>query len=114
MNAVPLLFAAQAALTKLEGNQEAWAEDVREMLLAVRKKIDECMCTKCEEVFEQEEWVAILERDGATFGDNEKVGWTMDSLLRGLTDKLAPLVYQVSGTSSFLTNGPLTPYYPFQ
>ena len=95
MNAVPLLFAAQSALSRLENSQEVWAEDVREMIHAVRKKIDDVLCTQCEEVFEQEEWVSILERHGTEFGDNEKVGWVMDSIMRGLNEKNAPLVYQV-------------------
>lgn len=95
MNVIPLLFAAQAALSRLENNNDTWAEDVREMILAVRKKIDDTMCNNCEEVFEQEDWVAILERDGAVFGDAEKVSWAMDALRRGLSEKTAGLVYQV-------------------
>lgn len=110
MNVIPLLFAAQGALTKLENNQELWAEEVREMIHTVRKKIDDTMCGSCEEVFEQEEWVSILERDGITFGDNEKVGWVMDSLRRGLSDKTAGLVYQVRCFPPASLSAALTPY----
>ncbi|KAG8906293.1 hypothetical protein FRB99_007162 [Tulasnella sp. 403] len=108
MNVIPLLFAAQGALQKLENNTERWAEDVREMVHSVRKRIDETICANCEEVFEQEEWVTILERDGAQFGDNEKVGWTMDSLRRGIGDKTAGLVYQTMVSAVLLRPHPTT------
>ncbi|KAG8945011.1 hypothetical protein FRC04_001266 [Tulasnella sp. 424] len=108
MNVIPLLFAAQAALTKLENNSEAWAEEVREMVHTVRKRIDDTMCTNAEEVFEQEEWLSILERDGAQFSDNEKVGWIMDSLIRGLNDKNAGMVYQTVVSAILLRADPNT------
>lgn len=112
MNVIPLLFAAQAALTKLENNSEAWAEEVREMVHTVRKRIDDTMCGNAEEVFEQEEWLSILERDGAQFSDNEKVGWVMDSLIRGLNDKNAGMVYQVGCLIFYSAAKCLTPAAP--
>ncbi|KAG8869256.1 hypothetical protein FRB98_002741, partial [Tulasnella sp. 332] len=112
INAIPLLFAAQAAMYKLENNHEGWAEEVREMILTVRKRIDDTMCNSCEEVFEQEEWVAILERDGAMFGDVEKVGWAMDSLRRGISERNAGFVYQASSCPLTLVSAILIRPHP--
>lgn len=94
-NIFPLLFAAQAALRKLEANTaEDWIDLVRELILQARKKIDEVLCTNAELAFEQEEWLAILERDGAKFGDAERINWITDSLHRGLNDRNAGRAYQ--------------------
>ncbi|KAG9034590.1 hypothetical protein FRB95_013043 [Tulasnella sp. JGI-2019a] len=108
INVIPLLFAAQAAMYKLENNHDGWAEEVREMILTVRKRIDDTMCNNCEEVFEQEEWVAILERDGAVFGDTEKVGWAMDSLRRGVNERNAGFVYQTLVSAVLIRPHPTT------
>jgi hypothetical protein len=97
-NLFPLLFAAHTALAKLEQPNvinEPWTETIRDMVLVERKKIDEVFCVKCEEVFEQEEWLAIIERDGVGFDDMDKLCWAMASLKRGLSDKTAGIVYQV-------------------
>ncbi|KAG8925168.1 hypothetical protein FRC02_009876 [Tulasnella sp. 418] len=96
INAIPLLFAAHGAYARLKGNSsgETWVDDVKDMVDVVVKKLNEVICTSCEEVFEQEEWVAILERDGVQFGDLEKVNWVMDAIRNGLNDKNAGLVYQ--------------------
>ncbi|KAG8977265.1 hypothetical protein FRB90_008867, partial [Tulasnella sp. 427] len=66
------------------------------------------MCSNAEEVFEQEEWLSILERDGAQFSDNEKVSWVMDSLIRGLNDKNAGMVYQTVVSAILLRADPNT------
>lgn len=97
-NVFPLLFAAEAALEKLEtpgAAEQPWAETVRELVLAARKKMDELICTSVEEAFEQEEWLTILERDGAGFNDVDQVRWVMDSIRRGLSESTAGTVYQV-------------------
>lgn len=97
-NVFPLLFAAEAALAKLEtpgASDQPWTETVRELVLAARKKMDELICTSVEEAFEQEEWLAILERDGAGFNDADQVRWVMDSIRRGLSESTAGTVYQV-------------------
>lgn len=97
-NLIPLLFAAEGALAKLETpgcNDQPWTELVHDLIIQARKKIDEVLCSRCEEIFEQEEWLAILERDGSQFDDGRKVAWTMDSLIRGLADSNAGTVYQV-------------------
>lgn len=107
-NLIPLLFAAEAALIKLESpgcNDQPWTELVRDLILQERKKIDDVLCSRCEEIFEQEEWLAILERDGSQFEDGRKVAWTMDSLLRGLADSNAGIVYQVSVSFSTRISG---------
>lgn len=97
-NIFPLLFASQAALAKLGAPgiaDQPWSEAIREQVLAARNKIDEVLCTSLEEALEQEEWLALLERDGAGFNDGDHVSFIMDSIRRGLTDNVTPMVYQV-------------------
>ena len=52
-----------------------------------------------EQCFEQAEWLAIIEADGAHFEDGEKVEQIMEALRRGLNEKNAAQLYQVSFTS---------------
>ena len=98
-NIIPLLFAANTALQRLEtpgSNDQPWSDATREIITQARKKIDDVLVSQCEEVFEQEEWLSILERDGVQFNDADKVRWVMDSIRRGLNDTNAGLLYQVS------------------
>lgn len=95
-NVFPMLFAAQAAMKKVENVIEGWAEVAREMVSAARKTMDEVLATQAEVCFEQEEWVAIMESDGARFEDAEKVEWVMEALGRGVSEKNAGMLYQVS------------------
>jgi hypothetical protein len=98
MNVFALLFAAHHALGRLNAIIDAWADTVREMVMNARKVIDETICTKAEECFEQEEWIELMNADGIRFEDGERVEWIMDSIKRGLTEKNAPTVYQVRTT----------------
>jgi hypothetical protein len=95
LNVFPLLFATHAGLAKLEGVVEPWAEVSRDMILAARKKIDEELCDKAAECFEQSEWLDIMEADGAHFEDGERVEWIMESVRRGMNEKNAAMLYQV-------------------
>ena len=86
---------AQAALKKLDTVIDTWGDTVRDMVLAARKTIDDVVCTQAAECFEQPEWLEIMEADGVRFEDGEKVEMLLDSLRRGLSEKNAPMVYQV-------------------
>lgn len=124
-NVFSLLFAAQHALRKLDSAIDAWADTVREMVSTAKKAIDECLVRECETCFEDTEWVTLLESDGVGFGDSERVGWVMESLKRGMSEKYAGTVYQVRFIlffSVFLTSAldvgivhpPATsPYHPY-
>ncbi|KAG1716805.1 hypothetical protein ID866_327 [Astraeus odoratus] len=105
-NVFPLLFAAQHALRKLDAAIDAWADIVREMVLNARKSIDECLARESEACFEDAEWVALLEGDGVGFGDTERVGWIMESLKRGMSEKYAGTVYQTLVSSILLRPNP--------
>ena len=97
-NVFPLLFAAQAALAKLGTSgsiDQPWAASIREHVLAVRTKIDDVLCAELEEAFQQEEWLGMLERDGAGFNDVDQVSWIMSAIQRGLNDNRTPTMYQV-------------------
>lgn len=95
LNVFPLLFAAHVAIRKLESVIEPWAEVSREMVIAARKTIDEVLATQAEKCFEQDEWLAIMEADGARFEDGERVEWVMESVVRGISEKNAGALYQV-------------------
>lgn len=98
-NVFPLLFAAEQALVKLAGlnaGDRAWGESVHELVVQARNKIDEVLCANLEEAFDQEEWLSILERDGAAFTDADHVRWITESIRRGLNDSNTPMVYQVT------------------
>jgi hypothetical protein len=95
-NLFPLLFAAEAALAKLASVNNMNQPCAR----VAKKKMDELLCTNAEEVFEQEEWLTILERDGAGFSDAEQVHWVMEAVMRGLGDATAGTVYQARALHS--------------
>ena len=87
-----------ATLTSLAEERVALEEkekSMRDMVLAARKTIDDVVCTQAAECFEQPEWLEIMEADGVRFEDGEKVEMLLDSLRRGLSEKNAPMVYQV-------------------
>ncbi|KAG6379946.1 hypothetical protein JVT61DRAFT_10513 [Boletus reticuloceps] len=93
-NAFSLLFAAQHAIKKLNAAIDAWADVSREMVLTAQKTIDECLVKESEMCFEQPEWVEMLEGDGVGFEDGERIGWVMESLKRGMSERYAATVYQ--------------------
>lgn len=99
-NVFSLLFAAQHALRKLDSVIDAWADVVREMATSARKSIDECLVRESDACFEDAEWVTLLQGDGVGFGDSERVGWVMESLKRGMSEKHAGVVYQVCHITS--------------
>ncbi|KAI0697014.1 hypothetical protein BC835DRAFT_801481 [Cytidiella melzeri] len=102
LNVFPLLFASHAGLARLNGIVEPWAEISKEMIISARKIIDEVLCTKADECFEQSEWLAIMESDGARFEDGEQVEWVMESVRRGMNEKNAGLLYQTLVSSILL------------
>jgi hypothetical protein len=96
-----LLFAANKALTKLGSAVDAWAEIVKDDVGRVRKGVDECLCGRVEECFGEgtgggEEWEDIMRSGGDRFEDGERVQWIMEAMKRGLKEKNAGVVYQVS------------------
>ena len=96
LNVFPLLFASQAAMSKLNNVMDQWADGVREMVLAARKVIDDVLCNEAEKCFQQKEWVDIMENDGmGRFEDGERVQWTMEALRRGINEINAAMLYQV-------------------
>lgn len=106
MNVLPLLFAAQAAMSRLTNTLDDWADAVREMVLSARKAIDDVLCSNAEKCFEQEEWSALMESDGWKFEDGEQVQWVTESVLRGLNEKNAGTVYQALVSSVLLRPHP--------
>jgi hypothetical protein len=95
LNVFAMLFASEHALEKMKNNIDSWADVVVDMINAGRKAIDECLCNQAEMCFEQDDWMEIMQSDGSRFEDAEQVKWIMDSVRRGLSEKNAPMVYQV-------------------
>ena len=95
LNVFALLFAAEAGMSKLNSVMDTWADTTREMILSARKVIDDTICARAEECFEQSDWLEIMEANGARFEDGEKVDYVMSSVKRGLALGNAGRVYQV-------------------
>ncbi|KAH7090989.1 hypothetical protein BKA62DRAFT_724393 [Auriculariales sp. MPI-PUGE-AT-0066] len=85
---------------------DSWLSTVREVILAARKEMDECLCTHTAEAFEQDDWLVLLEADGVGFNDKDRVEGVMASLLRGLNEKNAGQVYQTLAESVLLRPSP--------
>lgn len=100
LNAFPLLFAAEHGLVKLGNNIEPWADVVKEMIFAGRKGVDELLARESESCFTGEDWMEIMESDGARFKDGERVEWAMAAVLRGVKEPYAPSLYQVRYSKS--------------
>lgn len=66
------------------------------MALSVAKVIDDVLCVRSEEYLERVEWVEISEGDRAGFEDAEKVRCVMESVRKGLNERCAGMVYEVS------------------
>lgn len=94
MNVFALLYATEHALNKLTNVIDAWADSVREYIIAGRKTIDSVLAGNSEACFTQPDWLELMESDGVRFEDGERVEWAMASVKRGLNDKNAGLVYQ--------------------
>ncbi|KAF5375735.1 hypothetical protein D9615_009407 [Tricholomella constricta] len=109
-NAFALLFAAEHALGRLAAVIDAWAGEVRDMVQAGRKGVDEVVCGQSEACFGGTEWGEIMERDGVAFEDAERVEWIMASVGRGVNERNAAQLYQASLTlvSSILLRPHLT------
>lgn len=95
-NVFGLLFAAHHGLTKLGNVVDAWADGVRDCILRGRAGVDATLCEQVELCFEEPEWVELVEADGVGFDDAQRVEWVMESVRRGITEKNAAVVYQVS------------------
>ncbi|KAF8868711.1 hypothetical protein BD779DRAFT_894105 [Infundibulicybe gibba] len=95
MNVFALLFAAEHAMNKLNAIIDAWADTVREMILAARKTIDDVLCSQSEACFNEPDWLELMEDDGVRFEDGERVEWIMQSVSRGVNEKNAAVLYQV-------------------
>ncbi|KAI0051380.1 hypothetical protein FA95DRAFT_1554731 [Auriscalpium vulgare] len=107
LNVFPLLFAAEAALARLETLIDPWADVVRDMIIDARHGIDRVLCDQAEECFEQSEWLEVMEANGARFEDTEHVEWVMKSVQRGFADKNAGTLYQVLVSSILLRPHPI-------
>ncbi|KAF6748133.1 hypothetical protein DFP72DRAFT_581783 [Ephemerocybe angulata] len=111
-NAFSLLFAAEHAIVKLGPVIEPWGDTVRDAILAGRKMVDECIAKESHACFETGDWMEIMESeamdDGASqrFGDKDKVEWAMASILRGVKEPSAGVLYQTLVSSILLRPHP--------
>ena len=85
---------------------ETWGDTVRDMVLAARKTLDDVVCSRAAECFEQKDWVDIMMADGVRFEDSETVEMFLESLRRGLNDKNAAMAYQVRVYQLPVESGP--------
>ncbi|KAJ3506493.1 hypothetical protein NLJ89_g6840 [Agrocybe chaxingu] len=68
--------------------------------------VDECVAKEAEQCFESEEWMEIVESEGARFEDGERVEWAMKAVLRGVKEGWAALLYQTLVSSILLRPHP--------
>lgn len=95
-NVFPLLFAAHAAIQKLNNVRDAWGPSVRDMVMTARGFVDTCLANEAEQCFREHEWVDLMNNDGqGRFEDGERVDWVMESVRRGWSESNAGTVYQV-------------------
>ncbi|KZT00735.1 uncharacterized protein LAESUDRAFT_708456 [Laetiporus sulphureus 93-53] len=106
MNVFPLLYAAHAALNKLNTVIDSWGDIVKDMVHTARKTIDDVLCSQAEACFEQPEWLVIMESDGARFEDAQRVDWIMDAVRQGMNEKNAAMLYQILVSSVLLRPHP--------
>ncbi|KAJ7022332.1 hypothetical protein C8F04DRAFT_1402456 [Mycena alexandri] len=97
-NALPILWAAEAARARLAPLVDAWADIVRPLIDAGRAQVDALMGNQTAEVLSADapdgEWGAIMRTDGVRFEDGERVEWAMRSVVRGVNEGNAGRVYQ--------------------
>lgn len=95
-NVFSLLFAAHAALAKLNKINDAWGPSVRDMVTTARGFIDSCLAKEAEQCFKEPEWVDLMNNDGmGRFEDGERVEWVMEAVRRGWSESNAGMLYQV-------------------
>ncbi|PAV14716.1 hypothetical protein PNOK_0979400 [Pyrrhoderma noxium] len=95
MNVLLMLFAAHAGLKKLSSVRDAWGDTVKDMILTARSFVDSALCSEAEKVFNEKDWVNIMENDGmGRFEDGERVEWVMNSIRRGMNDNNVVKLYQ--------------------
>ncbi|KAJ8453776.1 hypothetical protein ONZ45_g19576 [Pleurotus djamor] len=111
-NALALLYAAEHAIIKLGPVIDAWADIVREMIYSARKVIDDCLASKADECFAQQDWMDMMENDGVRFEDGERVEWIMAAIKRGVNDKNAAPLYQTLVSAVLLALHPTEPDQP--
>ncbi|TFK20474.1 hypothetical protein FA15DRAFT_625369 [Coprinopsis marcescibilis] len=105
-NVWPLLWAVEHALIKLGPVIEPWADVVKENLFSARKTIDETICRESEVCFGIDEWIEIMENEGAGFEDGQKVEWAMAAVLRGVKEPSSAVLYQTLVASILLRPHP--------
>ncbi|KAF8508576.1 hypothetical protein BU17DRAFT_56655 [Hysterangium stoloniferum] len=112
-NVFPLLYASYRALARLDSDRDKEKDRdlsvVRDMVLAVRGRVDAVLCAEAEMCFEQSEWLSVMDADGSRFEDGEKVEWIMDAVRRGLTVQNAAKMYQTLVSSILLRPHPHDP-----
>ena len=70
-------------LKKLSSVRDGWGDTVKDMILTARSFVDTALCSEAEKVFNEKDWVDIMENDGmGRFEDGERVEWVMDSIRR--------------------------------
>ncbi|KAF7351476.1 hypothetical protein MSAN_01579800 [Mycena sanguinolenta] len=94
-NALPILWAAEAALARLSPMVDPWVDVVRPLIESGRSQVDAVLGNQTAEVLGEADWTQIMHTAGVRFEDGERVEWTMRAVVRGLKETNAGRVYQV-------------------
>ncbi|KAJ7718500.1 hypothetical protein B0H14DRAFT_3901109 [Mycena olivaceomarginata] len=76
-NALAVLWAAEGALTGLNGMIDAWTEVVRPLIEAARAQVDAVMAGQTAEVLAEADFTSIISTYCVRFEDGERVKWAV-------------------------------------
>ena len=67
-------FCGTRWVEETELGADAWGDTVKDMILTARSFVDCALCSEAEKVFNEKDWVDIMENDGmGRFEDGERV-----------------------------------------
>ncbi|KDR68162.1 hypothetical protein GALMADRAFT_146645 [Galerina marginata CBS 339.88] len=109
-NVLPMLFAAELALIRLEDRQKDWGPIVESSILSVRGLIDNVLCANAGTCFETQTWRDLMDGSNKNVGENafEKVTWVLKAVLRGANPENASALYQALGSSAHSRSRPFS------
>ncbi|KDR68153.1 hypothetical protein GALMADRAFT_146636 [Galerina marginata CBS 339.88] len=105
---LPMLFAAESALIKLENPRKDWGHIVQSFILSVRASIDNVLCANVGTCFKSQRWQDPVDISDTVFA-LEQVTWVLKAVLRskGANAENGSTHYQDLRSSAYLTFQPV-------
>ncbi|KDR68150.1 hypothetical protein GALMADRAFT_161220 [Galerina marginata CBS 339.88] len=101
-SALPMLFAAESALIRLENLRKDWGSIVKSSILSVREVIDSVLCTNAGICFKSQTWRELMNSSKKNLGENafEQVTWVLRAVFRGANPANVSALYQALVSSA--------------